>query len=400
MSVLTDLVARLRDAAGAGGSTGALAVIGGLLFVALVSAGAWYLVYLMSPRARVHALLESRADERAPSKWLNRIVGLLVVAAAVIAVNSYAGSSSACANCHTDRKQEKALATSAHKGVACMSCHGAGGPTGPVEQGVTYARWVGVYALSKEVPKPQPGSVGSSACQRCHSGLDRVAVRAGIRVRHSDFLDAGAECRDCHNAAAHPGAVRYDTRPTMNACLECHDGVKAPSACGTCHVRDVANTPVVDRGYTKLKTSGSPDACYTCHSETPCLRCHGIRMPHPAGWGPGETATGTHPRAGFADRDVCYRCHHAPGKPFVASQESCSCHGILGATHGGKPWVKEHGLQATGKKPGSNARCFDCHGDDLCDRCHTPEYRARYAPVPGTDTYRRDIPLDPSTQDW
>jgi hypothetical protein len=187
----------------------------------------------------------------------------------------------------------------------------------------------------------------------------------------------------------------------MDKCTRCHDGKTASRECTVCHTQDVALDTDISQ-YTKVPIAVTSRSCYRCHAERGCTSCHGVLMPHPEDWMKPSPAGGPpgHARDGFVQRQTCFRCHFAPGQPFVASNESCTCHGLLGRMHGGEPWVKEHGLQATGQKPGSNARCFDCHTSALCSGCHPESYLQRYNPVSGEDSYQRDIPIDPLSEDW
>jgi hypothetical protein len=190
----------------------------------------------------------------------------------------------------------------------------------------------------------------------------------------------------------------------MNGCLPCHDGKKAPSECKTCHVQDIAQSKSTlnKMKTTKIRISGSYNVCYKCHDPSPCLRCHGISMPHPPGWGPSDatsTAAGTHPKQGFTDREMCFRCHFAKGQPFVGSNESCVCHGYFGTMHGGPVWVKEHGLEASGQKTGQLAECGMCHiVSSFCVYCHPASITERYRPIVGPDNYKRSLQPTPAEQ--
>jgi hypothetical protein len=190
----------------------------------------------------------------------------------------------------------------------------------------------------------------------------------------------------------------------MDDCVSCHDGEAASSDCETCHIADELEVASNTAKLPKLKDVDSSN-CYGCHDETPCLRCHGITMPHPEGWAPndgGPGISGSHARQGFTDRELCWRCHYSNGQPFVRpasnggftqTSDGCTCHGSFGTMHGGEAWVAEHGLQATGQKTGAEASCYDCHDARyLCDQCHDPSMKERYNPQPGPDDYVRDMP--------
>jgi hypothetical protein len=129
-------------------------------------------------------------------------------------------------------------------------------------------------------------------------------------------------------------------------------------------------------------------------------------MPHPEGWSSEDGRWGRsgvfHAREGFADRELCWRCHFSNDRPFerpasragfLSTSDGCTCHGAFGPMHGGEAWIAEHGLQATGRKTGELAECYMCHdGRYFCDMCHEPSMKERYNPRNGPDNYRRDEP--------
>jgi hypothetical protein len=161
----------------------------------------------------------------------------------------------------------------------------------------------------------------------------------------------------------------------MQKCVVCHDGKRASASCETCHDEDVG-TPSASPGRlanVELTNASHPGACYACHNDEPCTACHGVTMPHPSDW------KDMHIRDGFARKEICWRCHYEPGKPFLPSDKSCApCHGLKGSMHGPN-WLKEHGPQATGEADGHHVRCISCHSW-RCDRCHDTSFNDRYAP--------------------
>ena len=42
---------------------------------------------------------------------------------------------------------------------------------------------------------------------------EETLERGGIRVRHSDFLDVGFGCRECHNSTGHGELVLQPSEP-------------------------------------------------------------------------------------------------------------------------------------------------------------------------------------------
>lgn len=402
---VSEVIARLRDGLIGGGGAGQLPLLLAIVVVVLAAVGVvLWLAQRSTPKGKLKALLDDRAQSAVSTGddatvWVARITVPLILLAALFAANVYMARPTTCAQCHGGSTYSDSLGETAHAAVGCMRCHTPAGALGTVRQNVTYVRWLATYGITKSEPEPDPGSVDSGACLRCHAQVRSGVIESrGIRVRHSDILETGAACRDCHNSVSHPGVAIEPSKPSMDYCVTCHDGSRAPSDCETCHIKDSALRPDTGRGYSKLKVSSAWDVCYRCHNEKPCLSCHGVRMPHPPGWSPNEPGGGGlgHARDGFTKREVCWRCHFAKDKPFQPAAEACSCHGILGRVHGGEVWVREHGPEAVGQRGGTNAECFACHTQTLCDSCHPPSYRERYAPNPSAPRSPGYVePVDP-----
>ena len=358
--------------------------------------------------------------------WPVRIVVIAILVGAAASSSAFLGEPATCASCHTESAYSKSLGQTAHARVSCMQCHGATGIVGPVDNTLTYASWGWAYYVQRVQPKSSTlsATVSSRACLQCHQGILTSTVTVnGIRVRHKEILDAGAQCTSCHGDVTHVIQNKVVVKPTMNGCLPCHDGRRAPATCSTCHASDIglASVQAQHRSTAVVAIADKWNSCYSCHDPSGCTRCHGVLMPHPPTWGPTDASgtpvqpdpgtiqpgstynPGDHARAGFQNRELCWRCHHAPNQPFVPDPNSCSCHGLqgtqylLGGMHGGAAWVKEHGLEATGQKAGAYSECAQCHGPStqFCTWCHPPSMAARYNPIPGPDNYTRLEPMNP-----
>lgn len=393
---IQDFITAIRSAVG-GGDVVRNVIMAAvfIILIGLLGASIVYMAQLSSPKGRLDALLKESAERDRRPPWLVRLLGVLLVILAFSAATAYTNQPSGCVQCHRGAPA-KQLAQSVHKGIACIACHGQQGMTGLARQWVTYGRWVTVYAASRQPPKQKGRGVDERACLGCHGQVLRETMVAnGIRVRHSDFLQ-GRWCKECHNSVAHAELVLEPSRPSMSKCLPCHDGKRASLACETCHVKDaMLRTLAEDEGFGggDMSRAEQRASCYRCHNETPCITCHGVRMPHPEDW----MSKTRHARPAFKNKEVCWRCHFDK-EPFVPQPKDCQpCHraGRALEFHGGKGWVAEHGPQATGRKTGVFADCFTCHGDTLCDLCHPPSYRERYNPKLGPDNYSREVPLDP-----
>lgn len=390
-----------------GGSSQTVILIVAAVIIAILIVAIVYLVSMATPQGRMDSMLDEKASRsrRKPlSRWVIRLVGILLLFGGLYAAGTYMGRPSQCASCHGDSPQAASLPDSAHAEVDCMSCHRKTGIWGSVRTAGTYSRWIYTYAATQEQPEPQPGSVEDAACLSCHPYvLTDTTERRGIRVRHSDFLELGARCGSCHNSTAHPGAVPQPSDPAMSDCIVCHDDETASADCDVCHVADPLEYTVGEEGLPKLDDIDTSN-CYGCHAEyDECLWCHGQTMPHPVGWGPENPRggpAGDHAFAGFTERDTCYRCHYGSAGMFNWSVDACEpCHDAPRIMHGGEGWVQEHGLQATGVKGGALSDCYTCHRETLCEDCHPASYKDLYNPKGGADQYHRTNPV-PDYEDY
>jgi hypothetical protein len=272
-----------------------------------------------------------------------RIPALVIVLLALAAVGSgywTATRPAMCTSCHRATAVIDTAAQDAHRTVACISCHGAPGVTGFVDNVTELAR----MAVRKAAGAPADGVSGSAsnaACLSCHGrAISRTVTGAslGLRMSHTAPLAQGMTCVECHRATGHTGK-RISI--TMNVCLPCHDGKRAPSTCGTCHVKDPQLARATDGVvYPKLEVANRD--CGGCHTDQrTCDSCHGIRMPHSD-----EFKAGGHAKpAAFDGKKACFRCHqtwecdkcHMPfasGHPIdwktqhakAPSTSGCGCH--------------------------------------------------------------------------
>lgn len=242
---------------------------------------------------------------------------------------------------------------------------------------VVTVAWRSSKTVRAEQPPEAPPSgrlVASDtfiSCTDCHTDLDKV-FKAGkaknLLFRHEKHFAKGvSDCAMCHPANAHE-ADRIN-KPTMARCFMCHGLSKTAMArgtCATCHPPGAPKTPSSHEQTTWLRTHGAtfrsdPQTCSMCHTERSCSSCHGLTMPHPAGW-----KDGAHVRAFFSsDTGGCARCH--PRGPSVAGRDDCDkCHHPQNPVK--QSWRRYH--PTTVKAQGAN-KCFTCHKAATCSACHT-----------------------------
>ncbi|MHB8171061.1 MAG: cytochrome c3 family protein [Thermincolia bacterium] len=189
-------------------------------------------------------------------KILLALVVVSLVAAAFFGQGSIKMSknrqeSKLCKNCHEMNPNVYTWQVSSHNKVGCLRCHSDISLTN-----FTYKHLVGWV----EEPVVKTGFMPNETCQSCHSTNTRkVSPRPGIIFPHNLHLIKGIDCVDCHSTVTHFGVARQimdgklasgesftaaqgvqagqkGNAMTMKDCLRCHNGAKATSRCGGCHV--------------------------------------------------------------------------------------------------------------------------------------------------------------------
>ncbi len=177
----------------------------------------------------------------------------------------------------------------------------------------------------------------AKACADCHSAraptkemfpVSEVAPVA-LTFSHKKHLGGQVPCGQCHQMGVHSGGFRVE----MLVCLECHEKMKGPVSCSTCHPKWEEVMPSFHRGVDIVKThgkveltamakgkgrgSGAETDCNKCHVKPNfCIDCHGIEMPHPTNYlkrhnqevkGKPETCVLCH------GKNPCLFCHQERG---------------------------------------------------------------------------------------
>lgn len=285
------------------------------------------------------------------------------------------GTDEFCLSCHAEIHDRSGLAsadatpsqepTPAHAQVDCVRCHEEPLPAGVVSNVAARVRFWFQSSLGRS-PQAEGVSVPSRRCLGCHRDiLPGVTVSAvtGVTMSHAEPVNGGVPCVECHKDTGHhtgsPGV-------SMNTCLTCHDGERAPSECASCHTKDVALAARSRRTFSYVHLPAER-GCGGCHDQRVCDGCHGLRMPHQSDFVDGEHAR----YAGFEKKELCWRCH---------TLGDCSkCHAVkesgMGAWgHGtGDWWRRMHGRVTP---EGAQAGC-GCHGrsryardGNYCKACH------------------------------
>ena len=282
-----------------------------------------------------------------------------------------AASQSGCGLCHVPALAQDDLTHTAHKDIACSTCHQGPGVSGVVRNNLQAADHFVTWLTRRPASYSGDESVAEAACPDCHRQLaNQVVTVNGVKMSHKQVMGPAKDvtgstvfpCTGCHAQVAHeapPGGVAsLDPHTT---CLGCHDGLTASKDCSTCHEgagpEQLASTTSMvsphPSGWAAGHGMGDESTCSLCHPSSYCEGCHKISLPHdPVNY------IYTHGKEARAGSKPCFSCH---------LQASCdACH-KLPMPHDAK-YLPEHGADA--KKRGADV-CLGCHVANGCNACHT-----------------------------
>lgn len=321
--------------------------------------------------------------EKAPRNWRRFLPGkrTAVVIVAVLGafvmllLADYGTSAPAmCASCHEIAPRAESWAQSPHAEVSCVSCH----------QPVT--KWYQLPArladrsrlLNRDVGAHLAGSfrspidsstaavspVTDANCLQCHDPNRETTSGLRISINHAEHAKRNGSCISCHVRVAHPVEGRGNALSFMGQCFTCHGtgkDAKAPGECRLCHPNGYSLKPAshAEKGWKSAhgaQSQSDPKLCAMCHTRASCDSCHGVQMPHPAGW---AKSTG-HAKVAQVNRATCDRCHGG------GAAMCTMCH-HQGYEPSQGPWVRQHFKSV---REHGTAYCFDCHAATFCVSCH------------------------------
>ncbi len=309
--------------------------------------------------------------------WV-RLTGALLVGALLlgVALDFVTASPSLCASCHEMTPRTDSWKQSAHSAVACVNCHQPPSawyelPQRLIDRGQLLGRdavrhIAGGYQDPVEGPVAGAVPVTDDICLQCHDSNRKATSGFRILIDHAEHAERNGSCASCHVRTGHPVQTRGKALSLMTQCFTCHGSAETPDAlgdCGLCHPSGYQLTPASHDAATWIKGHGAvsdsdPGQCQLCHVGNSCNDCHGLEMPHPAGW---AGASDGHVVAAEESRAVCARCHGS-GPDLCTVCHHQEYEPVKGT------WVQQHPLDVEQR---GTTSCMGCHGRDFCVRCHT-----------------------------
>lgn len=145
-----------------------------------------------------------------------------------------------CAKCHIIEPFYHSWQDSLHarQDVECVDCHFRPGVTGLIQGKLYAALKLTQFTIGAYHRPVAAESVTNQNCLCCHENIltREIALAGGLSFAHEAHItEQQAECRGCHPAIGHPGAVYQPvvTQPpriSRDICLLCHDGRAASGA--------------------------------------------------------------------------------------------------------------------------------------------------------------------------
>ena len=278
-------------------------------------------------------------------------------------------------------RRHTTLATSAHKGIDCSTCHvdkrGAL-ISGAARVGEFYRS---IVTSSTDLAFVKFGPPASAACLECHRYAWSTDASRTAKVPHPAHLRVSSETRDCvtcHKWVAHeePYQAKHKTMPFSGVCASfgCHVGVKQSSECANCHHVLQGTGADWKANHQKVVRASGPNACLqSCHNADQCRTCHTTGKTPVL---PSSIATAAvsaiealhvepdwlsaHGPIALQDPVKCTICHISEG-------ECQDCHAQRPAFHGpASTWLNRHQPLSTAQPQ----RCLTCHKQYWCDACH------------------------------
>jgi hypothetical protein len=323
-------------------------------------------------------LSEARTGTTQKGRRKQRIIAVVAAATLVVLVSvsltlaagDIAFLSRGCGSCHVIRPSVATWRRGAHSKVGCYKCHEkrASFPA-RIESRTTRLRrdvWEIVTGTAETSPTTDLAIVDAS-CRQCHNPKRQPTSGGAVTIDHVKHVKRNDSCLSCHRDSGHPGPASERGLERMQLCFDCHSKKRKPTAsrqCAECHPSDFELTPVSHKPAGKWAKQHGEVAladraqCSMCHLGQLCAECHGLVMPHPAGW---KGSKQGHPSLSKKDGTICVKCHKAEPEP-------CStCHHSKHDPRRG-PWAKNHSFVV---KSGGAAQCMDCHAAHYCAECHT-----------------------------
>lgn len=323
-----------------------------------------------------------------------------------------------CPTCHEIRPQYIAWTFSAHSQIDCLTCHG--GDNSRLERWARRrieARNALIHVFGDpKYPFKRILTPPNHVCGQCHSPNREVTPSGDLIIPHREHTTVtGTACAACHVDVVHAraakrmeeavqktGGKREETfkllekelqnlepkerRPLMGACMGCHNGKTAPSACAACHKElDIPeNHKPEDWSYNHGKEARKDiQGCVYCHAvlldvarpgekitllqgvrgNPFCVACHTER---PVTHGPDFKLK--HKFRAEQDLEGCLVCHDAKAKGPAREQAIVTCGECHRNPHPEENYRKLHPKIVA--KEGAT-QCFKCHDTTSCSFCHT-----------------------------
>jgi len=207
-------------------------------------------------------------------------------------------------------------AESAHAEVSCEECHVRPSPGALAAYRVRMTGEFYVALVNRSRVPDVFGAPTNDACMRCHNDLRTISPTGDLQIPHRAHVSVlEMECVECHSYLVHELNPGGEHTPTMEGCLECHDGDRAKDACWACHTQKAAPQSHAEADWLIVHADqANDDACAECHqwAEDWCVQCHSERpQSHTQDWRAvhGDRVAEHRSCEACHANEFCIRCH-------------------------------------------------------------------------------------------
>ncbi|MFQ6104579.1 MAG: cytochrome c3 family protein [Candidatus Glassbacteria bacterium] len=217
------------------------------------------------------------------------------------------------------------------------------------------------------------GQTAPVDCDLCHrSPEEPLALENPAReiiFSHLNHLKRDLGCEKCHKAVSLAEEMTQNQFPDMWTCMECHDGIKAPSECALCHTESERVKRQFHAGgwehRHKFQGTQEPERCRLCHvTDQTCEECHlGDNLQQRSH---ALNYTYEHSLDARGKERDCMACHDEVSFCTPCHQDF----EVMPEDHSAAAWTQREHADAVRRDVEA---CLACHETDepTCIRCHT-----------------------------
>ncbi len=187
------------------------------------------------------------------------------------------------------RSYYSAWQASTHSKMVCRDCHRKPGLVN-IAFFEANAIWkFYLYSFSSPDKADFFTKPSKQACFECHTKYRTISASGDLLIPHRAHVEVlNLECTSCHKWLVHKKNPRGLNTPIMENCLKCHNGEQASAECKSCHTEKAYPDSHKASNWLQVHSERTKEIdCTDCHGWTPkyCQDCHSKRpLSHAGNW--------------------------------------------------------------------------------------------------------------------